>query len=451
YTTLGIMGRRWLANVGFKGELVIVARMFQPFRSRAVMQWFVQTLAQANVTIIPVDEDPQKLASKLQRTLRNKGIVVLLVDEPTPTPSLAIPFFDSALRMPIGPARLARATGAVLIPVIASYGSRGKQRITFGEPIEPAADPAVTLGQAARALERLITPQLGQWSMLTPIWHDTAPSSPGASIAELHLHTPGSDGLLEIEEWRAAARAAGVKVIAITDHDHIETVRQWKIDHPADDDVAVIPGVELTARGRIVHLGVLFTAEVPSELPAMDSPLPELIRWARSIPGSIVILVHPHAGLWKRQLRGLARLGLLPDAIETRYPLVGWQGKEIERAAARYRMAMLGGSDAHLAAGQLGRHVTVFPGETAADLIAAIRARRTRGATAPGAVTVPRRVYFLQSCYAWLLPFRHLPGVKAIRDDLLIRAKQAAGETSIKPAGRAEPIANVPARPRRVA
>ncbi len=438
YTTLGIMGRRWLAREGFQGELVIVARMFQPFRSRAVLDWFVHTLAQANLTIVPVDEDPAKLASILQRTLRNKGIVVLLVDEPTPTPSLAVPFFDSTIAMPVGPARLARAAGAVIVPVIASYGSHGKQRITVAEPVEPAADPAVTLAQAARSLERLISPRLGQWSMLTPIWHDPAPRPPGMSMAELHLHTPGSDGLCSIEEWRDAARAAGVKVIAITDHDHIETVRQWKLANPVDDDVAVIPGVELTARGRIVHLGVLFTEEVPAVLPKMDSPLPDLIRWARCIPGSIVILVHPHAGLWKRQLRGLARLGLLPDAIETRYPLVGWQGREIEREAAKYGLATLGGSDAHLAAGQLGRHVTLFPGDTAADLIAAIHARQTRGATAPGAVDVPQRVFLLQSCYAWLLPFRHLPGVAEVRDGLLARSKAAAMESAPRPMGRAE-------------
>jgi lauroyl/myristoyl acyltransferase/predicted metal-dependent phosphoesterase TrpH len=436
YTTLGIMGRRWLAREGFKGELVIVARMFQPFRSRAVLDWFVKTLALANLTIIPVDEDPQKLASRLQRTLRNKGIVVLLVDEPTPTQSLTVPFFDSAISMPVGPARLARATGAVIVPVIASYGSRGKQRITIAEPVEPAADPAVTLVQVARSLERLISPRLSQWSMLTPIWRDP-PRPAGEGLAELHLHTPGSDGLCSIEEWKIAARAAGVSVIGITDHDHIETVRRWKIEHPVDDDVAVIPGVELTARGRIVHLGVLFTEEIPETLPKPDTPLADLVRWARGIPGSIVVLVHPHAGLWKRQLRNLDRLGLLPDAIETRYPLAAWQVKDLEQAAARYRLAMLGGSDAHLAAGQLGRHVTMFPGETAADLVAAIRARRTRAATSPGTVTVPRSVYLLQSCYAWLLPFRHRPGVEQVRDDLLRRAKRRAAGTVARPSGRA--------------
>ena len=98
--------------------------------------------------------------------------------------------------------------------------------------------------------------------MLTPIWIDEKPGTPappeGHSYADLHLHTQGSDGLLHAEEWIDAARDGAIRVIAVTDHDHIETVREWKLRDP-EGTRHVIPGVELTARGRIVHLGVLFT------------------------------------------------------------------------------------------------------------------------------------------------------------------------------------------------
>jgi len=442
YTTLGIMGRQWLVEQGFTGELVVVARMFQPFRSDVVMEWFVETLATANVTIVPVDEEPRKLAALLRKTLQNKGIIVLLVDEPTPTPSVYVPFFDSAIKMPIGPARLARATGAALLPVMASYAPGGRQRLFIQEPVEPAADPATTLAQVAQAFEPLIARRLGQWSMLTPVWADPGPPLPaGQSLAELHLHTPGSDGLWGIDRWVEAARAAGVKVIAVTDHDHLETVRAWKLAHPDDggQDVAVIPGVELTARGRIVHLAVLFPgvdpADLPTALPKPGTPLPDLVRWARAIPGAIVVLVHPHPFLWKRQLAGLAELGLLPDAIETRFPLVGLRSKALERAAAHYRLATLGGSDAHLAPGQLGGHVTVFPGETVDDLARAIRERRTRAVTTPVAAAVPVSVYLIQSIYSWLLPFRAVPGVEPLRAQLLEEARIGAEAAVAKPAG----------------
>ena len=95
----------------------------------------------------------------------------------------------------------------------------------------------------------------------------------------------------------------------------------------------ILPGVELTARGRIVHLGVLFSQEIPEELPAPGTPLIELVRWARAIPGSLVVLVHPLPLLWRYQLRRLARAGALPDAIETRFPLVGWRSERLEQAA----------------------------------------------------------------------------------------------------------------------
>ena len=53
YTMLGLMGRRWLAEQGFSGELAIVARMFRPFRSGALMQWFMDYFTRAGITVIP--------------------------------------------------------------------------------------------------------------------------------------------------------------------------------------------------------------------------------------------------------------------------------------------------------------------------------------------------------------------------------------------------------------
>jgi predicted metal-dependent phosphoesterase TrpH len=361
--------------------------------------------------------------------LEKQGIVVLLVDEPTPTPSAVVPFFDSAIKMPIGPVRLARATGAALVPTIASYERGGQMKITLAEPWVPSGAVTEEMHRLAGVLERLVSRRLEQWAMLTPIWIDerTDATTPpdGHAYADLHLHTQGSDGLLHAEEWHGAAREGGVAVIAVTDHDHIATVHEWKGRDP-EGTRHVIPGVELTARGRIVHLGVLFAGDVPAELPSPGRPLLELVRWARGIEGSIVVLVHPLPLLWRRQLRAMARAGLLPDAIETRFPFCGKRTAAIERAARFYGLAALGGSDAHLTPGQIGAHATLFPGQSAEDLLTALRQRRTRAVTLPRAGGVPRHVYALQSLYSWLLPFRALPGVPAARAALLRRARAAA-------------------------
>jgi lauroyl/myristoyl acyltransferase/predicted metal-dependent phosphoesterase TrpH len=429
YTMLGLTGRRWLAEQGFTGELAIVARMFRPFRSGALMQWFMDYFTRAGITVIPVHEPPQSMAKRLKNVLENNGIVVLLVDEPTPTPSAVVPFFDSAIKMPLGPVRLARATGSVIVPTIASYEPGRKMKIKLAEPQSPQGSVKEEMNRLAGALETLVSENLNQWAMLTPIWIDEKPGTPvppdGHSYADLHLHTQGSDGLLHAEEWSDAARDGAVRVIAVTDHDHIETVREWKRRNP-ESTGHIIPGVELTARGRIVHLGVLFPGEVPAVLPRPGTPLLDLVSWARGVQGSIVVLVHPLPGLWRRQLRGMARAGLLPDAIEARFPFSGNRAATIERVAREYGLAVLGGSDAHLTPGQIGANATLFPGETVEDLLRALRDRRTRAVALPRPSRIPGSVYAMQSLYSWLLPVRRVPGVPAMRTVLLRRARAAA-------------------------
>jgi hypothetical protein len=117
---------------------------------------------------------------------------------------------------------------------------------------------------------------------------------------------------------------------------------------------------------------------------------------------------------------------LLPDAIESRFPFGGKRSVAIEREAQRYGLAVVGGSDAHLAPGQIGENATVFAGETAEDLIAALRERRTRAVALPRAGRAPRRVYAMQSLYSWLLPVRGVPGVPVARSALLRRARRAS-------------------------
>lgn len=429
YTMLGLMAQRWLAANGFQGELAIVVRMFRPFRSGALMDWFLRYFTEVGVNVISVHEQPQVMAKKLRSVLENNGIVVLLVDEPTPTPSLNVPFFDGTIKMPLGPVRLARASNALIVPTIASWTRDRRMKITLTPPLEPTGTVAEAMARMAGALQELIDRNLGQWAMLTDLWIESPLEIPeGHALADLHLHTTGSDGLLQPQEWLPAAQERRISVLGIMDHDHLETVRRWKAADP-DGTAHVIPGVEISARGRIVHVGVLFPEEIPAVIPPRDTPLLEIMRWARDVPGSLVILVHPLPGLWRHQLRRLARAGLLPDAVESRFPF-GGQGRRtagLERAAREYQLAVLGSSDSHLAPGQIGTQATLFPGSTAEDLVTAIRERRTVAVARPQAVRAPGSVVALQSLYSWLLPFRAIPGVDDVRRALLQRARRGAG------------------------
>ncbi len=76
------------------------------------------------------------------------------------------------------------------------------------------------------------------------------------TIADLHVHTDHSDGVLPIDSVPAAARDAGLETVAITDHDRPHP----DLDAPVVemDGVTVIHGIELrveSSAGRIDLLG----------------------------------------------------------------------------------------------------------------------------------------------------------------------------------------------------
>lgn len=74
--------------------------------------------------------------------------------------------------------------------------------------------------------------------------------------ADLHVHTTRSDGSLELAEVPAAARAAGVAVVALTDHDRLQPFDRPIVDR---DGVPIVHGIELrvepTERERVDLLG----------------------------------------------------------------------------------------------------------------------------------------------------------------------------------------------------
>jgi len=75
------------------------------------------------------------------------------------------------------------------------------------------------------------------------------------TVADLHVHTTQSDGTMTIEEIPAAARAAGVDAVAITDHDRLHP------DLPAPvtvrDGIEVVHGIELRVEAGDQRLDLL--------------------------------------------------------------------------------------------------------------------------------------------------------------------------------------------------
>lgn len=72
---------------------------------------------------------------------------------------------------------------------------------------------------------------------------------PTASRADFHTHTTRSDGLLEPSELVAAAAAAGVRTLVLTDHDTLAGYRELVAPGapPLPAGVGLIPGIEINA------------------------------------------------------------------------------------------------------------------------------------------------------------------------------------------------------------
>jgi len=82
-------------------------------------------------------------------------------------------------------------------------------------------------------------------------------------MLELHCHTTYSDGTLTPAELVQAAAAAGVKALAITDHDTlagweeaIAAARQYSLENSLENSLEIVPGVELSTvwGDRSLHL-----------------------------------------------------------------------------------------------------------------------------------------------------------------------------------------------------
>lgn len=91
-------------------------------------------------------------------------------------------------------------------------------------------------------------------------------------VADLHLHTTASDGVLTVPELPAAARAGDVDTVAVTDHDCIHP----DLDAPVTvrDGVTVIRGIELRVDAGSQKVDLLGYAVDPT--PALEAELTRL-------------------------------------------------------------------------------------------------------------------------------------------------------------------------------
>jgi lauroyl/myristoyl acyltransferase len=114
-------------------------------------------------------------ARALLRTLRQGGVVALLVDRDVTGSGLEVSFCNGSIRAPRGVFTLARATDAAIIPAHAHWAQNGSYTVELLAPFEPAATGGPDAERLnLEALLRVFEPYLRrypeQWLVLSRLW-----------------------------------------------------------------------------------------------------------------------------------------------------------------------------------------------------------------------------------------------------------------------------------------
>ena len=232
----------------------------------------------------------------------------------------------------------------------------------------------------------------------------TAPRHVPFARADLHMHTNLGDGTASPQRVLDEARKRGLRVIAVTDHDHLEGAKRVQeiLDRTGATDIELIWGCEVTTREG--HFIGLF----------MKRPIKFLLHVEEAIEqikdqGGLTVIPHPMGRLvpslgW-RKIDGLLSKGYPLDAIElyNPSPANARAREQVKEINTRWGLAGTGGSDAHFWQ-HIGAGYTRFPGETADDLRRAI----LEGTTQPGGMEArPERLpissYVAQNVWSLLI------------------------------------------------
>jgi KDO2-lipid IV(A) lauroyltransferase len=164
-----------MAGLWFVRQHGVFSTVVERLRPESLYQRFVDYRGSLGFDIVPLTGAGSP-TPRLLRRLRAGGVVCLLADRDLTGAGAAVEFFGGAARMPLGPARLAAATGATLL-IIGCWFTPDGWAIRFHPPV-PVPDPSA----AARATQKMadcfaidIAAHPQDWHMLQPVWVDELP------------------------------------------------------------------------------------------------------------------------------------------------------------------------------------------------------------------------------------------------------------------------------------
>lgn len=118
----------------------------------------------------------------LRDALRADEVVAIQGDRIMPgQKGQRMPFLGGHLLLPSGPAKLALASGAPIVPVFSLRTSSGKVKLFIEDPINVDGDLDQAMSQIAKVLEKYVSAYPQQWLMLHPAFCEDSPPIPKAN------------------------------------------------------------------------------------------------------------------------------------------------------------------------------------------------------------------------------------------------------------------------------
>lgn len=155
-----------------------VAERLKP---ESLFQQFVDFRQSLGMEVLPLTGGTRNPFEVLTERLEAGGTICLLADRDLTPRGIDVDFFGATARMPAGPARLALATGASLMPTTLAFVGDRDWEITF-HPYVPEADLTTMTQGVATAFESAIRKDPADWHMLQKLWlDDLAPDDPRRS------------------------------------------------------------------------------------------------------------------------------------------------------------------------------------------------------------------------------------------------------------------------------
>jgi KDO2-lipid IV(A) lauroyltransferase len=167
----------WLSYVtGTFGRPVSV---LQRERDQPEMNQYITAL-RAKAGVRTIDRGSASSAKEMINAIRRGGILAFVVDQNIRTESVKVPFFGRPALTPIGPARLAVRTEAVVVTAYASRLPDGTHRLQFLEPVQCRKDddPVELTARVTREIEEHIRKVPEQWVWMHDRWRERSAGVP---------------------------------------------------------------------------------------------------------------------------------------------------------------------------------------------------------------------------------------------------------------------------------